>query len=400
MPAATESTETKRSLASKGISVLIFGGLIFSTAIWLLFVAAGVYAFVHHWYIPQSEVRSAVHFSYNRAFEGSSLCVIDLVDLPLSHVDYSLNLGLELQRSDRNKQAGNFRVVTSLAEESKINSTIEEMRRHPVFQTIMGKSENTKVLTGILPYKSPLLESLDTLTFAPLYVFGFIKQTSMVDLRLFDQIRSLKRKYRYAVVNIIAPVDLESAALIWKPQLKGIRYLMLQYPLLSFFFGTLFVWFWELSATLGTIIYIRSRIARTDNKDTESVSQDIQIPRRNMSRRHYKSPTLPSDATFEYSHASRSDVNTPPNRASSPEDAGSNRESVRETTWAEEFERSHGPEDTSNISHASDTVEAETPATTIDDLESFVNQSGAHGSYKGESSGVSSGKSDTAKYRK
>lgn len=402
MGATVASSKNKRSFASKGISVLIFGGLIFGTAIWLLFIAAGVYATVYHFYIPQSEVRSAVYFHHDVRHKTYSLCVIDLVDLPFSHVDYSLNLALEMQRSDRNKQIGNFGITVTLADESSVDAALADAFSITVDTRMKVRSGSTTMLTGILPYRSPLLESLNTLTFAPLYVFGLIKQTSTMDLRLFDQIRSLKRNYKYAVVHIKGKIDLENASLIWKPQLRGIRYLMLQYPLLSFFFGTLFVWFWELSATLGTILYIRSRNAQANEQSDKLTSHEIQIPRRSVSRRHYKSPNLPSGSSFEYSDHFKADTGSPlePLTTTGPVDANIKCEHTRETTWAQEFEKSHSQEDTPNVSHASDTLEAETPATTIDDFESLINQSSLQDSSRAGSTSFSAAKSGQPRNRK
>lgn len=401
MGATVASSKSKRSLASKGMSVLIFGGLVFGTAIWLLFIAAGVYATVYHFYIPQSEVRSAVYFHHDVRHKNYSLCVIDLVHLPFSHVDYSLNLALEMQRSDRNKQIGNFGITVTLADEKTVDSAIDGASSIAIETRMKVRSGSTTMLTGILPYRSPLLESLNTLTFAPLYVFGLIKQTSTMDLRLFDQIRSLKRNYKYAVVHIKGRIDLENASLIWKPQLRGVRYLMSQYQLLSFFFGTLLVWFWELSATLGTILIIRSRNAQANERSDKLTSHEIQIPRRSVSRRHYKSLNPPSEYFFEYSDHYKADTGSPLEPLTTgPVDANINREHTRETTQAQEFEESHSQEDTPNVSYASDTVEAETPATTIDDFESLINQSTMQDTSRAGSSSFSALKPGQPRNRK
>lgn len=379
MTSSAHDEPEAKSFARKGVSVLIFGGLLFSAALWLLFVAAIVYGVVYHFYIPQSEIRSAVYFDVTKGETGRdySLCVVGFGEVPLSSVGYSLNLALELQRSDRNKVAGNFPVTVSLVDDWSLNSTLSRSTSLEIID-LARKSDNVVRRTGILPFMSPLLESLHTLTFAPLFVFGLIKQTSFLNLELFQQVDFPSRKYKYAVILIKNQLDLEDASLIWRPQLRGIRYLMLKYPVISFFLGTFFVWFWELLVTFGTVLYVRGRSGdpepQSSATNTHKAWEDIQIPRRSTSRRYYSSsPRAPESTWAPRQHQ----------------------------TWAKEFEITQSGDDTTVFSPRSETADAdETPATIIEDFES-PQQAGSHhlAGPASHTTGFSAQSKDTVKRR-
>lgn len=94
----------------------------------------------------------------------------------------------------------------------------------------------------ILTYKSELLETVDTLFYLPLYLFGWKKQKEVIGTQLMDWPPKMRANSTFAIVEIDRRVNINKAYLVWDVKWWGFRYFMFRYRITSFVIGTLTFW--------------------------------------------------------------------------------------------------------------------------------------------------------------
>lgn len=175
------------------------------------------------------QVMGTLDFSLNRYTDGPFKLARSVL--------YSVSLELEMPRDQYNNEIGNFMVTLSTTSESGAATSPS---------ALLGTSVYTR--PAILPYKSPVLELLDTLFFLPLYLTKFWQQTSVLTIPLARNVAStsiIPSSGRDTLVWLDRPVNIVQASLIINTQWQGLRAWMYHYRLLLFVVAPVAIWIIE-----------------------------------------------------------------------------------------------------------------------------------------------------------
>lgn len=202
--------------------------LLTTSATFLLLVAAATYIAFYMNYIPHLSHRHTLHLQYphNKHHPTAQLKLPDGATKANQH--YTVTLHLHLPTTPSNLALGNF--MTSITLLNPTNGAIATSRR-----------------TATLTHRTPLLETLDTLIRAPLYLSGLQSQSERIAVTLVDgsfpqQIGGVK------VVLEAEGVDVYGAEVELTAQLEGLRWYMWNRRLLTFLVATALFWGLEVGA--------------------------------------------------------------------------------------------------------------------------------------------------------
>ncbi|KAI5838636.1 putative adipose-regulatory protein-domain-containing protein, partial [Morchella snyderi] len=201
--------------------------LLTTSATFLLLVAAATYVGFYMNYIPDLSHRHALHLQYSPNKHPTALLKLPpATTKPNQH--YTITLHLHLPTTPSNLALGNF--MTAITLHSPTNSALTTSRR-----------------PATLTHRTPLLETLDTLLRAPLYLSGLQAQSQRLAVTLVDgsfphQIASAK------VVLEADSVGVYGAELEFTAQLEGLRWWMWNRRVLTFLAATALFWGFEVGA--------------------------------------------------------------------------------------------------------------------------------------------------------
>ncbi|RPB11582.1 hypothetical protein P167DRAFT_565713 [Morchella conica CCBAS932] len=192
--------------------------LLTTSATFLLLIAAATYIAFYMNYIPDLSHRHTLHLQYSKLPPAATK--------PNQH--YTITLHLHLPTTPSNLALGNF--MTSITLLSPTNSAITTSRR-----------------PATLTHRTPLLETLDTLLRAPLYLTGLQSQSERLDVALVDasfpqQIAAVK------VVLEAEAVGVYGAEIEFTARLQGLRWWMWNRRVLTFLVATALFWGFEVGA--------------------------------------------------------------------------------------------------------------------------------------------------------
>ncbi|KAH0604338.1 uncharacterized protein H6S33_006715 [Morchella sextelata] len=201
--------------------------LLTTSATFLLLVAAATYVAFYMNYIPDLSHRHMLHLQYSPNKHPTALLKLPPATTKANQ-HYIITLHLHLPTTPSNLALGNF--MTSITLLSPTNAAITTSRRPTT-----------------LTHRTQLLETLDTLLRAPLYLSGLQSQSQRLAVTLVDgsfpqQIATVK------VVLEAEGVGVYGAEVEFTAQLEGLRWWMWNRRVLSFLVATALFWGFEVGA--------------------------------------------------------------------------------------------------------------------------------------------------------
>ncbi|ANB13010.1 hypothetical protein AWJ20_1288 [Sugiyamaella lignohabitans] len=251
---------------------------------------------------------------------GGAFAAIDVSEVPLASVPYKISVVLDLPRDSYNQELGNFMVRMTV-----VNSTLDDFlnensfpefyegtkvispptpvppsgpvigglgwkrdgnnqgglhrpsqkwplthNKKYIFDRLPGLVSSTK--PAILPYKSKVLELIETVVFSPLYLIGYWEQKTVVPIQMMHWPISATAESKSVVVELDRTVNLNMACLLWSVEWTGLRYYMYYHWIFMFVIGTAFFWFIETVAMLLMAWYIFH--AYKSHEEEENVDEE------------------------------------------------------------------------------------------------------------------------------
>ncbi|KAI5788460.1 putative adipose-regulatory protein-domain-containing protein [Geopyxis carbonaria] len=223
-----------RTLASPPARRLYLHTLLLTLASLALFLLSALsYTLFYNLYIPPLSSTHAVHFQFPHAAPPPSTflpqtppppphaSILDLRAL-VPRQPYAATLHLTLPASPRNVARENF--MARLAVQSSAGATLLDTAR-----------------PGIVPYTSPLLQTLSTLATAPLLLTGLKREEHRLRIVLAER-AVFPQQPVSAVVEIGAGVAVYSARLVFEAELEGLRWWMWRWRTVAAVAGVGVVW--------------------------------------------------------------------------------------------------------------------------------------------------------------
>lgn len=230
--------------------------LIVSSALSVLFFIAPIsYVASYYYYIPHGTFSIPVYLDYSGRFGAYDLFSCENIIDARQTVDYFVELKLTLPRTPNNIRLGNFMTRTSVLSEKELLTSqphgtnllrysSPQRRKWPL--QIDEKEELKKSIKKpmILPHRSLLTQTLDTLFTYPFYYIGWRPDMDheVVKEKVLNSYEQSHNKEKNIVVELDRTVNVAKAELIFNVKWTGIRYLMHHYKLSMFIIGTMFFW--------------------------------------------------------------------------------------------------------------------------------------------------------------
>ncbi|KAM6160669.1 seipin isoform 3-T6 [Erethizon dorsatum] len=231
-PAAQWAQEMGQALAGRARRLLLQFGVLFCSVLLLLWVSVFLYGSFYYSYMPTVSHLSPVHFYYRTDCDSSvtSLCSFPVANVSLAKSGrdrvlmygqpYRITLELELPESPVNQDLGMFLVTVSC-------------------YTRGGRIISTSSRSVMLHYRSDLLQTLDTIVFSSLLLFGFAEQKQLLEVELYADYR--ENSYvptTGAIIEIHSRrIQLYGAYLRIHAHFTGLRYLLYNFPMTCAFVG-------------------------------------------------------------------------------------------------------------------------------------------------------------------
>jgi hypothetical protein len=260
---------------------ILYGIIICSTCVSLFFLAALAYIVVYIIYIPSASIHTHVDLDFSFVKPGA-FAIANISQIPFSSgVDYNVYLELDLPRTTRNQELGNFMLRTTVVDNlvpfsARAHISTGSSRwpfTHDKKHVFDGLGpELTKTKMAIMPYKSQLLEFFDTILFLPLYLLNLKSQHSVLRIPFYELSKPVPA-LKYAVIELDRIVDINSAQLIWTVRWRGVRYLMYNYKIFMFVVGTWSFWIVETVVMAAVAYYVVHQFGGT-NEFTVTIAFD------------------------------------------------------------------------------------------------------------------------------
>lgn len=295
-------------------------------------LAAVLYTSTYFYYVPYSKVSIPVFFDFSSASDFRSPSdtvdfyspllrggvgpltipgILDLSESPVMNLKktilYSVSLELNLPRDQHNTYVGNFMVTLTAPRE---NSNDLLVIKRP----------------AILPYKSQILEIVDTVAFLPLYVLSFWKQTSTITVPLAKNLpySSFTSSIPPAQgsgelgpginIGLDRVVNLASAVLHIHTQYRGLRAWMYHYRILLFIVGPCCIWVIECTAAMIVALFIVNLFGPAE-KEPVPVQASLSRPSSSSPKlplhRQERAPTAEREAELEVPESHEYDYPSP-----------------------------------------------------------------------------------------
>ncbi|XP_023562779.1 seipin isoform X2 [Octodon degus] len=224
--------EMGQTLAGGARRLLLQLGVLLCSVLLLLWVSVFLYGSFYYSYMPTVSHLSPVHFYYRTDCDPSvtSLCSFPVANVSLAKSGrdrvlmygqpYRVTLELELPESPVNQDLGMFLVTVSC-------------------YTRGGRVISTSSRSVMLHYRSDLLQTLDTIVFSSLLLFGFAEQKQLLEVELYTDYR--ENSYvptTGAIIEVHSRrIQLYGAYLRIHAHFTGLRYLLYNFPMTCAFVG-------------------------------------------------------------------------------------------------------------------------------------------------------------------
>ncbi|KAL4779174.1 putative adipose-regulatory protein-domain-containing protein [Aspergillus varians] len=229
--------QSLRPLVSKNALTAYMGTfLLFATAICMIFVSIFAYALFYYNFIPQIGLERIVHLQFG---DGHPWGIATLDSGLISSQPYDVHVELELPRTPSNLATGNFMLDLMLLSPSSTSArTGKNITAPPIF-----RSRRPAILT----YTSSLIDISSKVSFMPLYVMGWKREAERLVVRMMEGV-----EFSHGAHNIPETLRLElnsqqqmqvySAKVTFRTRLTGLRWIMYQWRIPSFFVFSFMFW--------------------------------------------------------------------------------------------------------------------------------------------------------------
>ncbi|XP_076066279.1 lipid droplet biogenesis associated protein seipin isoform X2 [Oratosquilla oratoria] len=196
------------------------------TMVVMFWVSLFLYSSFYFTYMPQETINFPVYFHYSSCGKEPGICSNPVSSVPIGDnivrsklmhgQKYQIVLDLEMPESPSNQHVGMFLVSAELKGE-------DGFKLHKISRSVM------------LRYKSPLLQNLSTMVFAPLLLYGACEEKQVLSTELFDKYEERQDAELMEVLLEVESrhVEIYSARLRIHAMYSGVRYLMYYYPIMS-----------------------------------------------------------------------------------------------------------------------------------------------------------------------
>ncbi|XP_054848752.1 seipin isoform X2 [Eublepharis macularius] len=270
----------------------------------LLWVSIFLYGSFYYSYMPTVSYVSPVHYQFRTDcnLPGPELCSFPVANVSflknsrdrvlMYGQPYRISVELELPESPVNQNLGMFMVVISC-------------------YTKGGRVISSSARAAMLHYRSSLLQILDTVTFAGLFLSGFSEQKQTVEVELFsDYMEDSYSPTIGAVIEIQTKrIHIYGAQLRIHAHFTGLRYLLYNFPVTSailgvtsnFVFLSVLVLFSYLQWIWGTVWPRDSLSVQVSGQEgsgtqpREDVRRRVVIPKAGAEEAEEVPPTQPED---------------------------------------------------------------------------------------------------------
>lgn len=223
-----ETVELYKQRTRKGVNnvrdILFRGSVIAFIVSLLVWLSVFMYVAFYYSYVPEISHERPVYLQFKSCGEAKGVC-----SFPSAHVlltkrqqllmygqPYKVHLNLELPESPTNKELGMFMVCAD-------------------FRGKDGKLITHSCRATMLHYRSNLLQTIYTVAFSPLLLFGTVEEKQQLTVELFSDFQETESQPVTDVYIEIQSrfIQLYSAKFLIHAHFSGIRYIMFQWPILS-----------------------------------------------------------------------------------------------------------------------------------------------------------------------
>merc|ERR1712002_817757 len=197
------------------------------TGVLVLALSVFLYATFYYAYMPVEMHHIPIHLQFQPCRDTSTRCSFPAANLSLSRNQklhqgqtYSISLRLEIPDSPVNENHGMFMTCLKISSAS-------------------GDQIGESCKSSISQYRSPLLRTMETVTYSPTLLTGWSTQKQEVLINYFSNFQTDPRTPAEVITVEIKSKHLEvaEASLEIHAELKGLKYLMYRHPWISSFFG-------------------------------------------------------------------------------------------------------------------------------------------------------------------
>ncbi|KAL4915302.1 putative adipose-regulatory protein-domain-containing protein [Aspergillus aurantiobrunneus] len=229
--------EPLRPLLSKNALTAYLNTFLFiATTICMIFVSIFAYGVFYYNFIPQVGLERIVHLQFGDGHPwGSATLDSGLV----SSQPYDVHVELELPRTPSNLATGNFMLdLTLLSHSSTSARTGENITALPI-----SRSRRSAILT----YNSPLIDISSKVSFMPLYVLGWKREAERLVVQMMEGVEFSRGAHKIPEtlrleVNSQQEMQFYSAKVTFRTRFTGLRWIMYQWRIPSFFVFTFMFW--------------------------------------------------------------------------------------------------------------------------------------------------------------
>jgi len=225
--AMTDTMAKSKVFADKTSHVLMSFLSTILTCVLVLALSVFLYATFYYAYMPMEMHHIPVHLQFQPCKDTNARCSFPSAQLRLSRNQklhqgqtYSISLKLEIPDSPVNEDHGMFMTCLQISSAS-------------------GEQIGESCKSSIAQYRSPLLRSMETVTYSPTLLTGWSTQKQEVLINYFSNFQTDPRTPAEVITVEIKSKHLEvaEASLEIHAELKGLKYLMYHHPWISSFFG-------------------------------------------------------------------------------------------------------------------------------------------------------------------
>jgi len=197
------------------------------TCVLVLALSVFLYATFYYAYMPMEMHHFPVHLQFQPCKDTNARCSFPSAQLRLSRNQklhqgqtYSISLKLEIPDSPVNEDHGMFMTCLQITSAS-------------------GEQIGESCKSSIAQYRSPLLRTMETVTYSPTLLTGWSTQKQEVLINYFSNFQTDPRTPAEVITVEVKSKHLEvaEASLEIHAELKGLKYLMYRHPWISSFFG-------------------------------------------------------------------------------------------------------------------------------------------------------------------
>ncbi|KAL4945064.1 hypothetical protein BDV06DRAFT_185926 [Aspergillus oleicola] len=266
--------ERLRPLVSKNALTAYLGTfLFFATAICMIFVSVFAYGVFYYNFIPQIGLERVVHLQFG---DGHPWGTATLDSGLISSQPYDVNVELELPRTPSNLAIGNFMLdLTFLSHSSTSAQTGEKITAPPI-----SHSRRPAILT----YASPLVDVSSKVSFLPLYILGWRREAEKLVVRMMEGVELSRGAHNVPEtlqLEIHSPqvMQVYSAKVTFRTRFTGLRWIMYQWRIPSFFVFTFMFWsvsMFSFSLSWITLACLFNTGAKKEEDDQKAIKEEAE----------------------------------------------------------------------------------------------------------------------------